>query len=228
MTTPPHPQPIRKPVWNAYEHDTEYNLWHESTHADNSVGCIACHQLEKEGEHPNVAMTMSKSAAVCGSCHIDEYRDWETSIHSEYNVTCVTCHNPHSQEQMTIGDYAISCQTCHGEHTEEMAHSTHAAEDLVCNECHMNTDNNTGHSWNVESDTCLKCHAENIHSADSIITGDGAEPVEVVEVMEAPPAEVNINLPVWAAMFAAVVVGTGATILLSGKNNTDNSTEDEE
>ncbi|MFN2143815.1 MAG: tetrathionate reductase family octaheme c-type cytochrome, partial [Anaerolineales bacterium] len=118
-------------------HSTEYELWTTSSHKDKSVGCVACHQLAEDGQHPDVAFTMEKDAELCGACHIDEYRDWETSIHSQYNVTCVTCHNPHEQTVMTIGDYVISCQTCHQDATEATTHSTHRAAGLFCNECHM-------------------------------------------------------------------------------------------
>ncbi|MBN2046124.1 MAG: tetrathionate reductase family octaheme c-type cytochrome [Anaerolineales bacterium] len=204
-------------------HTQEHELWSQSSHLDNAVGCVACHQLESDVEHPEEAFTMEKDAELCGACHINEYRDWETSVHSEYNVTCVTCHNPHSQKQMTIGDYEISCQTCHREESDIVSHSTHAAAGLLCNECHMNTDLNTGHSWLVESDTCLVCHQESIHGADSILQGTGtkAEPPAPVETEPSPEA-VNLNLPIWAAFFSAVVVGTALTLVFSRHSNGKN------
>lgn len=216
-------------------HVKEHEAWATSSHLDNSVGCVACHQLEEDGEHPQVAFTMEKDAELCGACHINEYRDWETSVHSEYNVTCVTCHNPHSQTQMTIGTNPISCQTCHRESTEAFAHSTHIAAELICNDCHMNTEINTGHSWKVESDTCLLCHTESIHSADSIISGTGTTAPETEEPLEPEaPEPVGINIPVWAAFFGAVVIGTGLTIVFSrqsngnGKEETEAETDSEE
>jgi hypothetical protein len=171
---------------------------------------------------------MEKDAELCGACHINEYRDWETSVHSEYNVTCVTCHNPHSQKQMTIGDYQISCQTCHREESDIVSHSTHAAAGLLCNECHMNTDLNTGHSWLVESDTCLVCHQESIHGADSILLGTGTKAEAPAPAETEPSVEaVNLNLPIWAVFFAMIVIGTALAIVFSRHSNgeTENSEE---
>ncbi len=210
-------------------HVTEHELWGTSSHMDNSVGCVSCHHLEEDGPHPQVAFTMSKAAEICGACHINEYRDWEESVHSEYNVTCVTCHNPHSQDQMTIGGFVISCQTCHPDNTEQIAHSTHTAAGLVCNECHMNTEFNTGHTWKIGSDTCLECHQESIHSANAIITGsDTTSPLPVEEVVVEEPERVGINIPVWAAFFGALVLGVGLTIVFSRKGGNGDTPETDE
>lgn len=202
-------------------HTTEHELWTTSTHSTDNVGCVSCHTLEQEGEHPQVAFTMSKDAAVCGSCHINEYRDWENSIHKQYRVTCVTCHNPHSQDQMTVGDYEISCLTCHQENAEEIAHSTHKAAGLNCNDCHMYTGDNTGHTWNVGSDTCLSCHADTIHQANSILTGEGTEPLEETVPVEEPvePSGTGFSLPIWAGAFFGIVIFVGGAILFVRRDN---------
>ncbi len=217
-------------------HQMEYDLWTESSHAPKDVACVACHQLEEEGQHPMVAFTMIKGAEVCGDCHINDYRDWETSIHSQYNVTCVTCHNPHSQQQMTIGDYEISCETCHKDTADEIQHSTHTAVGMNCNECHMNTAVDTGHTWQVRSDTCLNCHAENIHTASTIVT-NGDKPDAATETGQEAAQDsqqsVGISLPIWAGLFFAIVLGFGLTILFgrqgdNGKSEVNDHADSEE
>jgi len=211
-------------------HPTEYELWADGTHADKSVGCVACHQLEQEGTHPEVAFTMVKGAETCGACHVNSYRDWELSLHSEYNVTCVTCHNPHSQSQMTIGDYHLACETCHQHNRDEINHSTHAAAGLSCISCHQNTNRDTGHTYIVQSDTCLDCHAESIHTSNMLVNGETVETMgtEVANMEEAEtdqPQSNKINITIWAGAFFAIVIGVGFTLLFNGRINGKEETE---
>ena len=224
-------------------HETEYNLWIEGSHKDSDVGCVSCHVLEEEGEHPEVAFTMEKAAETCGTCHINEYRDWEESKHSEFNISCVSCHNPHSQSQMTVGDYTISCQTCHRDKNDDFQHSTHAAADLTCEQCHKNTAHNTGHSFIVQSDTCLSCHSEDIHTADKIVKGEGLdgqtstddemdqeeEPeIEVpTPTAEGDDISIGISLPIWAGAFFGIAILGGLIMIFVVKPGNRTEPEDE-
>ena len=219
-------------------HGQEHELWTMSSHGDKGVGCISCHKLETQGEHPDVPFTMEKSAETCGACHLDHFDDWKTSAHGQVNVDCASCHNPHSQQIMTIGDNKTACETCHTSEKEDAQHSTHTAAGLTCKECHKNTDLNTGHSFTVGSDTCLKCHAEEIHTS-SLMLGAG---VDVGQVEQTDPVEetaseesealggAGIALPAWSLLLAGLGIGAMLHWLLSTRrlSTTKGHTETEE
>lgn len=152
-------------------HEDEYNQWADSRHGEVGTGCVACHKLEGEGEHPVVAYSIDKGTETCAACHLGEYNDWQHSKHGEKNISCVACHNPHNQQQRLVDDKQTTCENCHREQAAESMHSTHTAAGLTCLDCHKNTEENTGHTFTVQADTCTSCHGETIHSADAILTG---------------------------------------------------------
>jgi octaheme c-type cytochrome (tetrathionate reductase family) len=215
-------------------HVDEHRLWTESIHLGAGVGCVSCHQLEEPGEHPLVAFTMERAATTCGACHLEHYNDWQVSQHGQAALSCGTCHNPHSQEQKVIEGSLTVCETCHTQQAEEALQSTHHAVDTNCLNCHKNTDQNTGHTFAIGSDTCIKCHGEEIHSADTILSGGGlTAPEPEIEAtptdadVEAPATEkpqlgAGISIPWWAAMFFAVVIGMGGYLLFGHKPDHDN------
>ena len=198
-------------------HEDEYDLWTMSAHGDKGVGCVSCHKLETAGEHPEQPFTMEKSAETCGACHLNEYNDWKTSAHGTVNVDCASCHNPHSQHIMTIGENKTACETCHTDEKDDAQHSTHTAAGLSCTDCHKNTDMNTGHTFEVGSDTCLKCHAGEIHSTDLMVNA-GVDLGET-SVEEMPATEeaaqtkseaqggAGIALPAWSLVLGGVLIG---------------------
>jgi octaheme c-type cytochrome (tetrathionate reductase family) len=219
--------PVYSPDSCASCHEDEHALWSQSFHGDNGVGCITCHKPLEDGEHPTVALTMDKSAETCGACHLDQYDDWQLSAHGQINVTCATCHNPHSQRQMTIDDFQTTCETCHHETRLAAQHSTHLRANLICTDCHKNTDQNSGHTFLLGSDTCLKCHAENIHTADLMVQA-GVDIRAVGTGRQAPLAQpaaleqagtvgggIGVDLPTWALILAGVIAGGGVQWLLS-------------
>ncbi|MFZ5902507.1 MAG: tetrathionate reductase family octaheme c-type cytochrome [Chloroflexota bacterium] len=213
-------------------HGDEYELWTQSLHGEKGVGCVSCHKLETAGEHPAVPFTMEKSAETCGACHLDEYDDWKTSAHGQINVDCSSCHNPHSQQIMTIGDNQTACETCHRDTKEGTQHSTHAAAGLTCKDCHLNTDLNTGHTFMVGSDTCLKCHAETIHTSGLMIEA-GVDVGQASATEAAPSAEstpeaaaearegAGIALPTWLLILVGLGLGAGTHWLLSTRRLSD-------
>lgn len=206
-------------------HSGEHELWTLSSHGDKGVGCVSCHKLESEGEHPDLPFTMDKSAETCGACHLNQYDDWKTSAHGSINVDCASCHNPHSQQIMTVGENKTACETCHTSEKDDAQHSTHAAAGLSCTDCHKNTDMNTGHTFAVGSDTCLKCHADGIHSAGLMVNAGvkvgAAAADETAPVEEVVPAEseaqggAGIALPAWILILGGIVIGGGMYWLLS-------------
>ncbi len=182
-------------------HTEEHALWQASQHGKNGVGCVACHNLDGEGEHPAVAFTIEKTAETCGSCHIKEYEEMQNSKHGEIGMTCNACHNPHSQELLTVGENTTACINCHRDQSENVAHSTHAAAGLDCKSCHLGSE--TGHTFGVSLATCNTCH-EDIHSANSLQST--APAVEQAEA-EATPQPVGIQLPSWLLIVAAILIG---------------------
>jgi hypothetical protein len=168
---------------------------------------------------------MDKSAETCGACHLNEFNDWKTSAHGQINVDCASCHNPHSQQIMTIGDNKTACETCHTSTKEGTQHSTHWEAGLTCVDCHKNTTVNTGHSFMIGSDTCLKCHAEAIHTSDLMVKAGvdvGQEPAaETTPAEEIEPDEeearggAGIALPTWSLLLAGLALGGGVHWLLS-------------
>jgi octaheme c-type cytochrome (tetrathionate reductase family) len=241
---------------NSYNHEEHYELWKNSTHGENGVGCVACHQPEGAGidEHPKTAYTVDQSANLCGACHLHEHRDWEPSGHAANDnpIACIDCHEPHTQNQRIASGHTTSCESCHKSQVMELTHSTHAAADLYCLDCHKNTERNTGHTFYVESDTCMSCHATTIHTAAHIakLTGGVVEQADLesaptVEVEEAEHAaeesatdvsgEARLNLPMWAMVALGMIIGVAAFWVVAGKNPgsehpenaPDNADEDE-
>lgn len=206
-------------------HGTEHGLWTQSLHGEKGVGCVSCHKLSTEGEHPAVLFTMDKSAETCGACHLNEFNDWKTSAHGQINVDCASCHNPHSQQIMTIGDNKTACETCHTNTKEGIQHSTHWEAGLTCVDCHKNTTVSTGHSFMIGSDTCLKCHSDTIHTANLMIQAGvdvGQEPAtETAPAEETEPVEeearggAGIALPTWSLLLVGLALGVGVHWLLS-------------
>ena len=209
-------------------HVDEHTQWMQSTHGSKGVGCVSCHKLEGEGEHPVVPFSMDKSTEICGACHLKEYDEWTASAHGRADVECASCHNPHSQQQIVVGTNQTACETCHKDVAQEAQHSTHQAAGMTCTDCHKNTDENTGHTFTVESDTCLKCHAEAIHSSDLVVktsvelgqdpVAEAATPAEASAKETAPVSGgAGISLPVWLLLLGGAVIGGGLHWLLSTK-----------
>ncbi len=223
-------------------HEVEHELWTMSSHGDRGVGCVSCHRLLSEGEHPEIPFTMEKSAETCGSCHLDEYDDWQTSAHGQINVDCASCHNPHSQQLMTVGENATACETCHTEEKDDAQHSTHTAAGLTCKECHINTDMNTGHTFAVGSDTCLKCHEDEIHNSSLMVTAglnvgqpaaeepaiEEEHPEEAAVAEPDPKGGAGIALPAWVLLLGGLAVGVGMHWLLSTRRLSTSKGKSEE
>jgi hypothetical protein len=131
---------------------------------------------------------------------------------------------------MTIGDNKTACETCHTSTKEEIQHSTHAAAGLTCVDCHKNTDLNTGHAFAIGSDTCLKCHADAIHTSGLMLDAGvdvGQEPsVVATPVVVAPDAAepqggAGIALPTWILILVGLGLGAGTHWLLSTRRLAD-------
>ncbi len=148
---------------------TQHDIWAQSVHSTNSVGCVSCHKLEGDQPHPLSPYTSSRSADVCGACHLNELRDWQNSVHGEQGLTCATCHEPHAQYQRVVGDNKTACESCHREEVAQSQNGTHHVAGFDCLVCHKNTDLDTGHTFEIGLDTCLKCHGKNVHADNALV-----------------------------------------------------------
>jgi len=219
-------------------HSNQYDVWSESVHSTNSVGCVSCHTLEGDLEHPLSPYTSSRSADVCGACHLNELRDWQNSVHGETGLTCATCHEPHAQVQRVTGDNKTACESCHRDQVTAMQHSTHLKAGLDCLSCHKNTDLNTGHTFEIALDTCMKCHGEDIHEASLLASAGvplgGEEVVAESETTPAPMEEAaeeepltGVGIPAWLLILLGIVIGGGVYWLLSTRRLTDDNEQSE-
>jgi octaheme c-type cytochrome (tetrathionate reductase family) len=206
------------------ERGGQYELWNDSHHGEAGVGCISCHILEGDGDHPLEPYSVNKSSEVCGACHLDQYHDWQLSFHAnpeggKSQITCVDCHQPHAQGLRIIEGNATACENCHHDESMDMTHSTHGTvEHMSCLDCHKNTEHNTGHIFNVESDTCILCHGETIHTDNKLaIAVDGAvtapQPIAEDEV----PCGAVFGIPSWAMVLIGVLIGAVLFWVVVGK-----------
>jgi hypothetical protein len=226
-------------------HSEQYDLWLDSSHSDNSVGCVSCHTKAGEGEHPAVAYTSEDSADVCGACHLSEHSDWELSRHAEVSIACGDCHEPHRQGQRIVGDNRTACESCHREQDNEVVHSTHWQKGLTCVDCHMRTEADTGHNFHIYIGTCLSCHSDDVHTSSTIvdlesaITGElpgeemsAEEGMEASETGEAESATDNtgaiIEFPWWVMLIIGAGLGAIAYWVISGRTPGESHEENED
>ncbi len=213
-------------------HTTEHSMWMESLHGSKGVGCVSCHQLEGDGEHPITAFSIERSAETCGACHLDEYHDWQHSRHGEIELACSACHNPHSQDMLTVDGNNTVCANCHRSQIEDTQHSAHIEAGLSCTDCHLNTNENTGHTFAVGSDTCIICHGQDIHTLNSnaqINTPEAAadEIHDTTLAVEDTEKDTTSGVPLWASTFFLVVLGVGGYVLFGNhaKETDDNKSQ---
>jgi len=208
-------------------HQQQYDIWTESIHSSRNVGCISCHTLLGELEHPLSPYSSSRSANVCGACHLNELSDWQASVHGEIGLTCATCHEPHAQYQRVVGENKTACESCHLDEVAASQHGTHHIAGFDCLTCHKNTDLGTGHTFEIALDTCLKCHGENVHAADALVRAgltvsleEGAKTGEYPEAIEEVVEETGtgIGLPSWLLVLLGVVLGAVIYWLLAGRS----------
>jgi hypothetical protein len=130
------------------------------TWAFNGIQCEECHG--PGGLHVNdphdVAMTVDRSAAACGECHIRDdvqsipasggfikhHEQWNEMFATKHNaLECVDCHDPHvglhpnnPERQNAIIN---KCENCHLKETQSYAASDlpHYDNGVTCITCHM-------------------------------------------------------------------------------------------
>ena len=115
-----------------------------SSHARNSVSCVACHSIHKNGPNGLVARRPVEVNAQCAGCHADVWASFQRPYKHrlpEGAMTCVDCHNPHGNSTARIVQTSIGnepgCIKCHGDKRGPFTFE-HAPVRLEgCTACHM-------------------------------------------------------------------------------------------
>ncbi|MCD4802718.1 MAG: tetrathionate reductase family octaheme c-type cytochrome [Anaerolineales bacterium] len=209
-------------------HEEQVHYWTDSKHGQNDVGCVACHKLESEGTHPDTAYSVSLEADLCGGCHLEDYHDWSNSQHTDsengrFSIACISCHESHALIQLVPRDGTTSCDACHKNKADDVVHSTHTAKGVTCVDCHKVTQQNTGHTFEIQSDSCTRCHGRDIHSANNLLLVSPAQgaALTVPEPTEAPVKEeavgAYVNISTWGYVLIGIMIGLLVYWLIAGK-----------
>ncbi|MCA9932583.1 MAG: hypothetical protein H6662_09820 [Ardenticatenaceae bacterium] len=170
--------------------DAETGTWEED-----GITCAACHQLpDNSSHHPEQVMPTDVSSRACGTCHVDTHAEWQVSEHSQSEMACNRCHNPHTTELKT-GSVQELCIACHNEESYFYEFTAHAAEGLLCTDCHLNvSDTELGeghgrreHTFQVDLATCNQCHDQEMHApmvTDSAMSEIGMADTTAVSATE--------------------------------------------
>lgn len=227
FTTPEGQLVEDTPEYCAECHEGQHTQWAQSNHGSGNVGCLACHEKMGTDDHPLAAFSVDRTEYTCGICHLDYLTDWKQSKHGQSDITCISCHEAHTQAQRVIEGNQTACETCHKDQKEAVSHSTHLAAGLLCSDCHTNSEINTGHTFAVASDTCLLCHAEEIHTANQLVLAGQVEPAPMpVETQPAPAPEPRvITFPIWMAVILGIFLGFGGFWVIAGRNPGDQHPE---
>jgi hypothetical protein len=105
-------------------HETTYQEWQLSGHAQRNVKCASCHAVHSQG------LLFPTAGALCATCHGDRNEDFAHSAHSQENITCANCHmyRPEGVDKTegkapTGHFFAIESQACTVCHTRDSIHS---------------------------------------------------------------------------------------------------------
>ncbi|MCC6905359.1 MAG: hypothetical protein IT326_05905 [Anaerolineae bacterium] len=203
------------------------------------VSCQACHP-DPNGEHPmNPAITVDKSAELCGTCHTGphapSYEQWFESGHAAADITCADCHQSHNTT-LRMEDTDQMCLSCH----KGMDTNLHTDGGTSCTDCHMapgteiidvlsgQTDG-AGHTFAIKPETCAECHGDSHHltvaSADegaeaaSVTPAEGSLPAQTAEIA----ANTQLNLGLTGGGIGGLILGLTIPWLFSlrsgGKND---------
>jgi predicted CXXCH cytochrome family protein len=188
------------------------------------VTCEACHGPFNP-EHPQKPMLVQTDPAACGACHKSTFNEWEISQHGKSGIGCATCHDVHGQTVKT-GDASTLCVKCHADQASSVAHASSSGQGLTCANCHIGPLSGevreghvkTGHTFEVGTGTCSRCHAEEVHKGVSAMMG--GSPDEAALAAEATPAataapadegtelrQSNVALPAAASAAIGLAVG---------------------
>lgn len=196
-------------------HTTGYDP-ETGAYAEAGVSCALCHD-PVPADHPLSPASVTRSSEMCGNCHRDTQFEWQNSRHGQSELTCVSCHEPHASTIKTE-DVSALCASCHGTRVEAFAHSQHAAEGLTCADCHISPEDSEpgmgtakqSHTFEVNLDTCTKCHEYEIHNPAAAMLVDGqGTPVPPDSMNSGHPSVVSTTpqavSPIGFAVFTGLI-----------------------
>ncbi len=192
------------------------------------VTCSACHG-QTPTNHPPEPVAVDPGVNICADCHPMTFNEWEVSLHGEQQLACTTCHSPHDQKLRFETSNAL-CLNCHDEARTDYAHSSHPEQ--LCVECHWyrSLDETThimtgellptGHDSQVETRTCVDCHANLPENALAQTVSDVQSPLlsaqvriseleAEVQTSEAQSANQAAAQLITGLVVGAVVMGLG-------------------
>lgn len=131
-----------------------YQLWSESVHGQEQVGCHDCHngnpkRADKAGAHGRIEMAAADKTSpvnyrnvpqTCAQCHDDFYDHYRQSSHykesqkqdkSRRGPNCVTCHGSVNTAVLNVNTVRRTCEVCHNEETENHPDIPGRAESLL-------------------------------------------------------------------------------------------------
>jgi hypothetical protein len=204
-------------------HTTGYDA-NTGQYALEGVTCEACHGPFNP-EHPQKPMQVNTDSAACGTCHVSTLNEWEISQHGKSGIGCTTCHDVHGQTVKT-GDASTLCVKCHATESSNVAHASSTGEGLTCADCHIGPLSGevreghakTGHTFDVGTGTCSRCHADEVHKGVAAMMG-GAQPAAAPTAEATPvataeptadstaPSQGNVALPAAASAALGLVAG---------------------
>ncbi|MBI3762103.1 MAG: hypothetical protein HY260_09615 [Chloroflexi bacterium] len=171
-------QAAKSPGYCLSCHTTGYDP-NTGKYAFEGVTCESCHGAFVAG-HPQKPMTMDSSPQACGRCHKSTLNEWEISLHGKQDIGCVACHDVHGATVKT-GSATELCSKCHAAMAANVAHASSSGKGLSCADCHVGPRTgdpteghaNTGHTFQVGTGTCSRCHADEVHRGVKAMMGDG-------------------------------------------------------
>ncbi len=107
-------------------HETAFQEWEKSTHAQAKIECFDCHKSHTQG------LRTGSTDTLCAACHNDQQTQLKHSIHGISGVDCGSCHMV-TEQKNTAGAMDTT-----GVNIEAKSHSFFVPAD-VCNRCHSDT-----------------------------------------------------------------------------------------
>ncbi len=213
-------------------HEAAHADWLTSTHANAGGTCESCHGEYKEGHPAGETMVLPMESDTCRECHTGAFAQWDESAHADKGIDCFDCHQSHTQGLRTGNEHTL-CASCHDSEEMDLAHATHGLEGLDCTTCHMDAmmPDPAGsaekgktlalHTFTVGSQTCLKCHQETIHTANTLPTlkAQAEDPEGVAALAQQVPVlqqQINsLNAQVKSTRTAGIL-GSGLALGIGG------------
>ncbi len=204
-------QAAKSPGYCLSCHTTGYDP-NTGQYAFEGVTCESCHGMFV-ADHPKTAMSVDTTPQACGRCHKSTLNEWEISKHGRMDIGCVACHDVHGGKTKTEISNDL-CKKCHSDTATDVAHASSSGKGLSCADCHIGPRTgdpteghaNTGHTFMVGTETCSRCHADQIHKGVQAMMG--ADPARTAAAPAADSAATESAAPSGAGSLALPVVGS--------------------